>query len=117
MKFLVVPAEHRCEAENAQRNDDQHGKPHAPVLEEQQYQHRQRAHNVGRHLRQQVGKSRLDGIDTLNDDILVRAGGSVQHRAKGQRRQLVEKPYAGVGKHMERRMVGKRGGRAVEYIA
>ncbi len=49
--------------------------------------------------------------------FFIRAGGTIQHRAKGQRRQLVQQPDAGIGQHMERRMVGKRGGHAVQQIA
>ena len=41
----------------------------------------------------------------------------VQHRTQRQRRQLVQQPDAGIGQHMERRMVGKRGGHAVQQIA
>ena len=62
-------------------------------------------------------KGGFDGVHPLHDNVLVRAGGTVQHRAKGQRGQLIQQPCAGVGKHMERRMVGKGGGNAVQHIA
>ena len=97
LKLLVVPAEHGHKAENSQRYDDQHRKPHAPVLNEQQHQYGQGSHNVGGHLRQQVGKGGFDGIDPLNDDVLIGAGGTVQYRAQRQRGQLIEQPYAGIG--------------------
>ena len=43
LEFFIVAAEHRQEAGNSQRHDEKHGKPHAPVLQKQQHQHRQRA--------------------------------------------------------------------------
>ena len=86
LKLLVIAAEHGHKAENAQRQDDEHGKAHAPVLDEQQHQYRQRPHDVGGHLRQQVGKGGFDGIDPLDDDVLIRAGGTIQHRTQRQRR-------------------------------
>jgi len=64
-----------------------------------------------------VGKGGFDGIDPLDDDVLIRAGGTIQHRTQRQRRQLVQQPDAGIGQHMERRMVGERGGHAVQHIA
>ena len=53
--------------------DDQHGKPHAPVLEEQQHQHRQRTDDVGSHLRQQMGKGGFNGVHALDDNVLIGA--------------------------------------------
>ena len=117
LELLVIAAEHGRKAENTQRNDDQHGKTHAPVLGKEQHQHRQRAHNVGGHLRQQVGKGGFDGIDPLDDDVLIRAGGTIQHRTQRQRRQLIQQPCAGIGQHMEGGVMGEGRGHAVQHIA
>ena len=62
-------------------------------------------------------KGSLNGVHALHDNVLIGAGGTVQHRAKRQRRQLVQQPCAGIGKYMEGSMVRKRGGRAVQHIA
>ena len=117
LKLLIVAAEHGHKAENAERQDDKHGKSHAPVLDEQYHKNRQRADDVGGHFRQQMGERRFDGIDALDDDVFVRAGGTIQHRTQRQRGQLVEQPCAGVGKHTKCGMVGKRSGDAVQHIA
>ena len=117
MELLVIAAEHGREAANTQRNDDQHRKTHAPVLDKQQHQHRQRTDDIGRHLRQQMGKGGFDGIHALDDNVLIRAGGTIQYRAKGQRRQLVQQPRAGERQHMEGGVMGEGGGHAVQHIA
>ena len=41
----------------------------------------------------------------------------VQHRAKGQRRQLIQQPCAGIGQHMEGGVMGEGRGHAVQHIA
>ena len=117
LEFFFVAAEHGHEAANAQGHNDQHGKPHAPVLHKQQYQHRQGPHNVGSHFRQQVGQGGLNGIHPLDDNVLIGAGGMIQHCAKGQRRQLIQQPCADTRQHMEGGVMGEGGGNAVQHIA
>ena len=41
----------------------------------------------------------------------------VQHRAKGQRGQLIQQPCAGIGQHMEGGVMGEGCGHAVQHIA
>ena len=64
-----------------------------------------------------MGKGGFDGIHPLHDNVLIGAGGSIQHRTQGQRRQLVQQPCADTRQHMEGGMVGEGRGHAVQHIA
>lgn len=81
LELLVITAEHGRKAESSRRNNDQHGKARAPVLEEQQHQHRQRTGNIGCHLRQKVGKGGFDGVHPLHD---VGSRGAATHITEGK---------------------------------
>ena len=70
LKVFLIVVEHGHQRRAAQRHHDQHGKAHPPVYQKQQRQHRQRAHDIGGHLRQQVRQRGLDGVYPLHDDIL-----------------------------------------------
>ena len=64
-----------------------------------------------------MGKGGFNGVHALDDNVLIGAGGMVQHRAKGQRCQLVQQPCAGIGQHMEGGVMGEGRGHAVQHIA
>ena len=111
---LRASGHHEHIAEHAQRHCCEGSQTHAPVDGKDVDQDDDRDQKIRRKLRHNMGKRRLDGVDTLNQGVFQGAGTLFQNGTQRHPRQLFHAAFPDFPQHGEGRLMAGGGGQRVK---